>query len=147
MDVQDLIDRTEISEVLTRYTLAIDAGDFQDLDEVFTPDAQIDYSASGGTIGAFPEVQAWLAENLYAFAIRCLHTLGQVDIALAGDAANVQAYFHNPMVIPDGPRGADGAVRERVVEVGGIYHHTFTRTPDGWRSRRLREQVVWTRGF
>ncbi|MCA1982063.1 nuclear transport factor 2 family protein [Nocardioides nematodiphilus] len=144
MELQDLLDRAEITEALTRYTLAIDAGDFQDLDEVFTPDAQIDYSESGGTIGVFPDVQAWLAENLYAFAIRCMHTMGQVDIALAGDAANVQAYFHNPMVIPDGPRGAGG---ERVVEVGGIYHHTFTRTPDGWRSRRLREQVVWTRGF
>ncbi|MGZ4475858.1 MAG: nuclear transport factor 2 family protein [Nocardioides sp.] len=144
MELQDLLDRAEITDVLTRYTLAIDAGDFQDLDEVFTADAQIDYSESGGTIGVFPDVQAWLAENLYAFAIRCMHTVGQVDIALAGDAANVLAYFHNPMVIPDGPRGADG---ERVVEVGGIYHHTFTRTPDGWRSRRLREQVVWTRGF
>jgi hypothetical protein len=141
MDLQDLIDRAEITEALARYTLAIDGGDLQDLDEVFTPDAQIDYSESGGTVGAFPEVQAWLAENLYAFAIRCMHTLGQVDIALAGDAAAVQAYFHNPMVI------ADGAGGERVVEVGGIYHHTFTRTPGGWRSRRLREQVVWTRGF
>jgi len=36
---------------------------------------------------------------------------------------------------------------ERVVEVGGTYHHSFVRTPDGWRSRRLHERVAWTRGF
>ena len=51
------------------------------------------------------------------------------------------AYFHNPMLI------ADGAGGERLVEVGGLYHHTFARTDAGWRSRRLHEQVVWTRGF
>ena len=141
MDVQEPLDRASIAEVLTRYTLAIDHGDFQDLDEVFTRDAVIDYSASGGTVGAFPEVQAWLAENLPAFAIRCLHTLGQIDVTLAGDAATVQAYFHNPMVISDGTGG------ERVIEVGGIYHHTFVRTAVGWRSCRLREEVVWTRGL
>ena len=72
-----------------------------------------------------------------------MHTLGQVVISFANtrDEARVTAYFDNPMVI------ADGAGGERVVEVGGHYHHTFVRTDAGWRSRRLHEQVVWTRGF
>ena len=26
---------------------------------------------------------------------------------------------------------------------GGYYHHELTRTPDGWRSRSLREENVW----
>jgi hypothetical protein len=141
MDLQELLDRATITEVLTHYTLAVDRGDFHDLDEVFTRDAQIDYTASGGIAGSFPEVQAWLAENLPAFSKRTMHTLGQIEISLAGDAATAAAYFHNPMVISDGAGG------ERVVEVGGIYHHTFTRTRDGWRSRKLVEEVVWTRGF
>lgn len=139
-----LTDRAEITDALIRYTLAVDNAAWADLDTVFTPDAHIDYSESGGTVGAFPEVKAWLSENLFAFAIRTMHTLGQVAITLpdgTGDTAAVTAYFHNPMVISDGQGG------ERVVEVGGIYHHDFVRTPDGWRSERLREQVVWTRGF
>jgi hypothetical protein len=41
----------------------------------------------------------------------------------------------------------DGAGGSRVVELGGIYHHTMTRTPAGWRSRELREEVVWRRGI
>jgi hypothetical protein len=31
------------------------------------------------------------------------------------------------------------------VEFGGIYHHRMVRTPDGWRSRALREEIVWKR--
>ena len=42
----------------------------------------------------------------------------------------------------------EGHVRQRVVvEVGGLYQHSFVRTDAGWRSRKLHEKVVWTRGF
>lgn len=143
MDIQRLIDRAEIADALTRYTLAVDTGDWDALDTVFTPDAAIDYSESGGTVGAFPEVKAWLAEMLPAFSSRRLHTVGQISYAFSSSAeeAEVIAYFDNPMVISD---GSDG---ERVVEVGGLYRHAFVRTPQGWRSRKLHEEVTWTRGF
>lgn len=137
----DLQDRSDINDALIRYTTAVDTADWAALDTVFTPDAHIDYSETGGTVGAFPDVRTWLAENLYAFAKRTMHTLGQVSITPSSDhEARVAAYFHNPMVIADGDS-------EKVVEVGGIYHHTFVRTPDGWRSKQLHEQLVWTRGF
>ena len=143
MDLQELSDRAEINDVLHRYTTAVDTFEWDRLDGVFTPDAHIDYSETGGTSGAYPEVKAWLAETLPAFTKRCLHSLAQVVISFANtrDEARVTAYFHNPMVVPD---GIDG---ERLVEVGGIYHHTMVRTEAGWRSRRLHEQLVWTRGF
>ena len=143
MDLAELSDRTEINDALIRYTIAVDTGEWDRLDTVFTPDARIDYTETGGIEGAFPEVKSWLAENLPAFSKKRLHTLGQVAISFASsrDEARVTAYFHNPMVISDGAGG------ERVVEVGGLYHNTFTRTGAGWRSRRLHEQLVWTRGF
>lgn len=143
MELQELSDRAEINDVLVRYTTGVDDRDWDRLDTVFTPDAQIDYTESGGTQASYPEVKAWLAENLPAFSQHYLHTLGQVAIEFApgGDEAEVAAYFHNPMRVADGQGG------EKVVEVGGVYRHTMVRTPDGWRSRQLREQVVWTRGF
>ena len=58
-----------------------------------------------------------------------------------GDAATVAAYFHNPMLLPQARRQRD------LVEFGGIYHHDLVRTPDGWRSRRLVEELVWKRGM
>ncbi len=139
-----LSDRAEISDVLTRYTRAIDTGAWDVLDTVFTPDAQIDYTESGGIAASYDEVKPWLAEMLPAFFPKRMHTLGQLDIRLdAGDpdAATCSAYFHNPMPTDDGKGG------EKIVELGGIYHHTLVRTPDGWRSRHLHEQVVWKRGL
>jgi hypothetical protein len=53
----------------------------------------------------------------------------------------VAAYFHNPMVLPR--EGGEGVL----VEFGGIYHHDLERTPDGWRSSRLLEELVWKRGM
>lgn len=145
MDVQQLSDRLEISDVLVRYTRAIDTGDWDRLDTVFTPDAQIDYTQSGGIEGGYATVKPWLAEHLPIFPRR-MHTLGQVEVrydgdAAGGDAADVAAYFHNPMMMPAG----DGA--EVLVEFGGIYHHRMVRTADGWRSERLVEELVWKRGL
>ena len=42
---QQISDRLEIEALLTRYTRAIDTGEWDRLDDVFTPDAQIDYTA------------------------------------------------------------------------------------------------------
>jgi hypothetical protein len=136
-----LSDRAEIYDVLVRYTRAIDTGEWDWLDTVFTADAQIDYTQSGGIAAAYPEVKPWLAEMLPAFFPKRMHTLGQLDLRIDGDEASCSAYFHNPMPMDDGAGG------EKIVEFGGIYHHTLARTADGWRSVRLFEEVVWKRGL
>jgi hypothetical protein len=141
VDLQQISDRIEIQDVLVRYTRAIDTGDWDKLDTVFTSDAEIDYSESGGIVDTFPTVKPWLAEMLPLFFPKRMHTLGQLDISLDGDEALCSAYFHNPMPMDDGQGG------EKIVEFGGIYHHTMLRTPQGWRSRKLYEEVVWKRGM
>jgi hypothetical protein len=140
VDLREISDRLEIEALLTRYTRAIDTGEWDRLDDVFTPDAAIDYRASGGIEAAYAEVKPWLAEMLPIFANR-MHQLGQVDSQVDGDEASVAAYFYNPMTLTQ-PDGTD-----LVVEFGGIYHHLLVRTPEGWRSRSLVEQVVWKRGL
>ncbi|CAI9412225.1 nuclear transport factor 2 family protein [Nocardioides sp. T2.26MG-1] len=141
MDLQEISDRLEIEGVLVRYTRAIDTGDWDALDTVFTPDAEIDYTESGGVADTYPAVKPWLAEVLPAFFPKRMHSLGQVDVRLEGDSATVTAYFHNPMPIDDGAGGT------KVVEFGGLYHHSMVRTPDGWRSRKLHEEIIWKRGL
>ena len=51
MDNQEIADRLEIDQLLVRYVDAIDAKDWDLLDTVFTPDAHLDYSSSGGPEG------------------------------------------------------------------------------------------------
>ena len=145
MDLQEISDRLEIEGAIIRYTRGIDGGEWDVLDTVFTPDAEIDYTESGGIADTYPAVKKWLAEVLPAFFPKRMHSLHQVDITFpdgpGGDEALASAYFHNPMPMDDGNGG------EKVVEFGGLYHHTFLRTPDGWRSRRLHEEIVWKRGM
>ena len=145
MDLQEISDRLEIENALIRYTRGIDTGEWDLLDTVFTSDAEIDYTESGGIADTYPTVKTWLAEVLPAFFPKRMHSLAQIAITFpgsgAGDEALATAYFHNPMPMDDGKGG------EKVVEFGGLYHHTMTRTPDGWRSRKLHEEIVWKRGI
>lgn len=140
MDLQQLSDRLEIIDVLTRYTVAVDRKDYADLQHVFTPDAVLDYSSPGGPIGPPAEVVPWIEKGLAGFA-RTMHQLGQIQVTLDGDSATATAYFFNPMVIvrPDGS--------EHLIECGGYYHLTLVRTDDGWRSSGIRDELVWSRGF
>lgn len=140
MDLQELSDRQEITDLITRYTMAVDTRDFDDLAHVFTDDAVLDYSIVGGPVGPPAEVVPWVEKGLAGFA-RSQHLIGQVSIALDGNTARATAYMTNPMVgiNPDGT--------EKLFEVGGYYHHDLVRTPLGWRSRGIVDDVVWTRGF
>jgi hypothetical protein len=138
MDGQELSDRQEIVDLITRYTRAVDTQTFAPVD-VFTDDAVLDYSAAGGPATNPVEALAWVAEMMQVFD-RWQHTIGQVSIELDTDTATATAYFLNPMVLVE-------ESGEKLVEVGGYYHHDLRRTPDGWRSVRMVDDVVWTRGF
>jgi SnoaL-like domain len=139
-DIQLLRDRLEIDDLLTRYTRAVDSGDWERLDDVFTSDARIDYTETGGIAGTYPEIKAWLPTVLKLFPRR-QHIVMQREVTIDGDTASVVAYFLNPMVFA-APGGA-----EQLWEFGGLYHHSLVRTKTGWRSRELREELIWKRGM
>ncbi|HWV26531.1 MAG TPA: nuclear transport factor 2 family protein [Aeromicrobium sp.] len=138
MDLQQISDRLQISDVVTGYTRAVDLREWDRLDDVFTADARIDYTSTGGSAGTRDEIKAWLAQTLPLFFSDWLHLVGQLDVTFDGpDAADVSAYFTNPMTLTNG----------EPVEVAGIYHHRMVRTPVGWLSEQLIEQKVWSRGL
>jgi SnoaL-like domain len=136
----DVADRIAIDDLLTRYALAVDGGDWDQLDTVFTPDAVIDYTSAGGVRGGRDEIKAWLAEALAPFPVR-QHMIGNKRVEIDGDAATVRAYFFNPMLIslPDGT--------SLPTPGGGYYNHRLVRTADGWRSVELIEEEVWRTGL
>src|SRR5262245_47586137 len=75
MPMRELSHRVEIAELLTRYTRAIDSGDWDALDALFTADAVLDLSAAGGPRSGPGEIKAWLAEALRQWPGR-QHLLG-----------------------------------------------------------------------
>ncbi len=139
LDLQEISDRIEIDDLLTRYTRAMDKGEWHMLNEVFTPDAYIDFTAIGGIDGEYPKVKRWLSETL-SLLPRRHHVIAQKEVYVEGNAAAVTAYFVNHMVFPANTSG------EVLWEFGGYYRHKLVRTKSGWRSRELIEQLVWERG-
>jgi SnoaL-like domain len=131
LSLAEISDRIEIQQLLTAYSTAIDQKRFDDLDCVFTPDAYIDYRATGGIDGRFREVKAWLKDVLPNFPAY-YHMLGNVDIRIDGDSATSRAICFNPMVM-----GGE----QQIYFVGIWYVDEFVRTADGWRmSKRVEEK-------
>ncbi|WP_422748368.1 nuclear transport factor 2 family protein [Mycobacterium sp. WMMD1722] len=136
LSLEEISDRLEIQQLMIDYSTAIDQRRFDDLDRVFTPDAYIDYRATGGVDGRFPEVKNWLADVLPNFPAYS-HMLGNADIRIAGDTASARTICFNPMVLG----GDGGSAGGQVYFVGLWYVDEFARTGEGWRmTRRVEEK-------
>ncbi|MFM8411639.1 MAG: nuclear transport factor 2 family protein [Alphaproteobacteria bacterium] len=136
LDASTIADRLAIHDVIVRYCSAIDTLDWALLDRVFTPDATVDYTSSGGIAGAYPEVRAWLAQVLPGFAMR-QHLVANEQVEIDGDRATARCYLYNPMARPDGEGGS------KLFFIGGAYVDELVRTKQGWRIRRRVEEQSW----
>lgn len=134
MDLARALDILSIQEVLTNYCHAIDFREFDKLDDVFTPDAQIDYTAVGGAKGNRETIKKWLAEALSKFGTFS-HIAANPQICIEGDTAWSRTILFNPMPIPK-----DGAA-PHVFFCGGWYVDEWTRTDDGWRISNRTEEA------
>ena len=138
MTLQQIADRIEIDDLLTRYAAALDSKDWDLFSTCFTPDAAIDYTAAGGIKGTLPEVRSWLAEVMPRFPMT-QHLVTNRSVQLDGDSATCRSYLFNPM-------GAQGGEEMVLFFEGGYYRDRLRRTPDGWRIiERIEEPTYSTR--
>ena len=134
MDSQRVSDELEIAALLSAYARAVDAKDWQLYRSIFTDDAHIDYSADVFT-GSLDGAIEFLDGDFSALVTMSMHYITNIESEIDGDTAAVRAMFYNPTQIK--------GVAELCM-FGGYYHHELIRTPTGWRSRHLREEMVWT---
>lgn len=138
MTVQELSDRIEIDDLLTRYATALDAKDWELFSTCFTADAFIDYTGAGGIKGHLTEIREWLAQVMAGFPMT-QHLVTNRAVRLSGDTATSRCALFNPMGVKDG----DGLA---VFLEGGYYRDKLVRTPDGWRiAERVEEPTFSTR--
>lgn len=128
-----MTDQLDIEALLYRYARAVDTKDWDTYRSVFTEDAQIDYTSAGAIAGTRDEVITWLAAG-FATIPWSMHYITNIETTIDDDTATVRAMFYNPMQLPG---------MSEPSACGGYYHHELVRTPDGWRSRSLREDNVW----
>lgn len=136
---QELSDRLEIQDLITAYSHAIDFHRWDELDDIFTTDARLDFTASGGEAGTLPEMKDWLARTLALFAGH-QHLIATSRIELAGDRATGISLCHNPMWLD-----ADG--QRQVLFVGLWYEDEFVRTDFGWRICSRQQRIGYMHGL
>jgi ketosteroid isomerase-like protein len=133
---QEMSDRLEIQDLLADYSHAIDSRDWDALDDVFTPDATVDYRAFGGSCGDLATTKQFLAAALSGFS-HFQHMVSTSKVTVDGDRAVGRTICHNPMVLQEDDRGAT-----RMMFCGLWYLDRFVRSPEGWRiAERVEEKA------
>jgi hypothetical protein len=129
LDLQEISDRLELERLVVDYAYAIDERAFERLDDIFTADAEIDYTAMGGIKGTYPQIRKWLPEALGVFP-GYMHFNGNFRFDIDGDTARGRIACFNPMVLPkaDGTAGAG-----ETMLLGLWYEDRYRRTAQGWR--------------
>ena len=137
LSIQEISDRIEIDDLLTRYATGVDRRDWGLLETCFTPDAYIDYTAFGGTEGHVKEVRAWLEKTFEMFG-RSQHLVTNREVVIDGDTASARSGFYNPMHLP-----REGKADFLFID-GGYYVDELVRTDDGWKIALRREEFSYS---
>ncbi|CAA0108654.1 nuclear transport factor 2 family protein [Zhongshania aliphaticivorans] len=135
LSVQEMSDRFEIQDMLYRYADIIDRKAVDELNDIFTPDAHIDYSAFGGSVGDRSSTLEFLKQALPAFSAS-QHLNANVQITVDGDEGSGRVMCFNPMEMPLGEE-------KQVFMLGLWYVDTYRRTPAGWCISSRKEEKSW----
>ena len=132
---QEISDRLEIQDLLTAYCDAIDSQNWGALDDIFTPDAIIDYTDAGGAKGTLEEIKLYLDKALKPFS-GMQHMLGLPMIKITGNEAFARTSLFNPMIVE-----TEG--KPNVFFVGLWYRAKLIRTTKGWRIQSRHEELSY----
>jgi hypothetical protein len=132
LSLQEISDRMEIQDLLVDYSYALETHHPDVLDDVFTDDARIDYSAMHGSVGDLASAKQFLAAASPNFG-RSQLMVATSKITIDGDTATGRTICHHPTVI----NRAEG--KTDVFFCGLWYHDVFVRTDKGWR---IKERVT-----
>ncbi len=129
-DLQPLLDRQEIRDVVTRYFMSADRRDFASLVDCFVPDTLVDYSDLLPVAPATPivEVAALIDSAMGALYNNTQHFMGNHECIITGNRAAVETYC---LAIHE---NIDDSAESGTRPTSALrYIDRFIRTADGWR--------------
>jgi 3-phenylpropionate/cinnamic acid dioxygenase small subunit len=132
----DAASRQAIVDVTIRYTWALDTKDFDQLRDVFLPDATAELR------GVLCDGVDAIIERI-AGAVRRLdatqHLIGNHQVTVVGDTASSRCQLQSQHV-KRGTPGGDNFL------IGGVYEDQLVRTPAGWRIAHRVMRQTWADG-
>ncbi|WP_227980957.1 nuclear transport factor 2 family protein [Nocardia spumae] len=135
--IRDLLDRTEITDLLDRYLRSLDDGVFDEgwARAYFTADATAEMPI--GSVVGRPAVLASIRRGMALFD-RTVHLGTNAVIEVHGDTATARGAQLSTHVLADGS--------EAVFISAGHADTELVRTAEGWRISSSALRVVWTQG-
>ena len=132
--VQELIDRSEITDLVSRLGLWLDEKRWDEARSILTEDATA--MTPGGSVAGVDQVTAQARRN---HVVPTHHVITNVLIDLDGDRAIVNANLIATFV---NGRDASGPP----FQLGERYRFEAVRTYDGWRLSQVESRPIWTVG-
>ena len=137
LSIQHISDRIEIQDLLTQYCYAVDDRAWDTYRQLFTPDAVIDDTVTGGIRSGVEQHIAYMTKALSKVLIS-QHAISTILVHLNDNEAAVRAHCSCPMVVDLGES------KTHVFFQGLWYRNTLVRTREGWKIARLVEEGYWT---
>jgi hypothetical protein len=142
--LQLLLDRMEISDVVTRYCVSADMRDWEGHRSVFADEVEFDHSSVDGTPRAEMKADEWMqrVRRIMSGLKATQHTSTNHVITFEGDQGNEAtciSYLHALHYLPN-EKGED------TMTMGGYYTNHLIRTPQGWKIDKCKLTITWSEG-
>lgn len=142
-DLQTLLDREAIRDVLGRYAYGVDFRDWDSFKSCFTDPVEIDSSQTmGGPPGARPiPLDAFIGavSAFFGRLPKSQHVPVVLSIEIEGDTAHAVSLLQARHFDADAPGGP-------VQTMIGHYLSDLVRTPEGWKIARSVHRLGWNEG-
>jgi ketosteroid isomerase-like protein len=128
-----LQDRTDIADVLYKYSSTVDSFDYDGLRSVLADDIWAQYG-NGDPVEGADKLAGWIAEAT-ATIIWQHHLLNVYHVTIDGDQAKTLSYLTSYQVFKENPDAA--------IILVARYHDELRRTADGWKISKRIMELLW----
>ena len=131
--LQALQDRTDIADVLYKYSSSVDSFDTEGVRSVLADDIWAHYG-NGDPVEGGDKLAAWIAEATTT-VIWQHHLLNVYHVTIDGDQAKTLSYLTSYQVFEENPDAA--------IILVARYHDELKRTPSGWKISKRIMELLW----
>jgi SnoaL-like domain len=141
--LQQLLDRSEITDLVYRLGVCLDEGRFDEMRTLFVEEATA--RTPGGTAEGREALVAQARRN-HRSDERIQHVTTNLLVAPDGDRATVRANLVVHFAPSGDPAGGAAPAPPARFVLGEVYRFDVVRTPQGWRFSRVETSPVWMSG-
>ena len=145
-DLQLLLDRAAISDVVYGYATGLDRRDWRLYRSIFTDEIEMDFESVGIRAGVYA-ADKWVrdAKRLFLGFAATQHTSSNHVHDVCGDEATCVSNMQAEHFVESEP-GEEPPPEGLRWTIGGYYENSLIRSAEGWQLCRVKLNVTWSQG-